>query len=298
VAGRYDVVFTHSSKSGVLGRFAAKAAGVKRIIHMPHGHNFYGYFGRTVTSFIILAEKLAAQVTDVLVTLTELEKFDYVVRNVIPSDRIAVVPSGFDVTAFTPKSHDERLRIRRELLNIYDELPLIVMVARLEAVKGPEFLYDAARLLLSRKRQMHVLFVGEGSLAEDLRARAAADGINRSVRFLGWRNDAHTILSCADISVLPSLNEAVGRTIIESQLLEVPVAAAKVGGIPEIIEHGKTGLIFRPGDEHDVACAVERLLDDSALRTLIAKNARVAALERYSVGGMLDKVASVIEEKA
>jgi glycosyltransferase involved in cell wall biosynthesis len=298
VSGRYDVVFTHSSKAGVLGRFAAACARVKRIVHMPHGHNFYGYFSRSVTSVIILAEKLAARVTDVLVVLTELEKFDYVVRKVIAPEKIAIVPSGFDVSAFVPRSQEERMRIRKTLLRIDDDLPLVVMIARLETVKGPEFLYDAARTLLAQKRALRVLFVGEGALEEPLRARALADGIDERVRFLGWRDDALAILSAADISVLPSLNEAVGRTVIESQLLGVPVAVSKVGGMPEIVEHGVTGLVFRPGDEQDTAAAVARLLDDAALRMTLAAQARQAALARYDVRVMLDKTAAIIEGDA
>lgn len=287
--GRYSYVHTHTAKAGLLGRIAAKCCGVRRVIHMPHGHNFYGYFNRTITSMIILAEKFAALCTDKLIVLTDLAKKDYLARKIINKDKIVVVPSGMDVEFFNKFALIDRDKNRQEWgFNKTDKC--VVLASRLAYVKGSDIGLQIASTLYERRKDIVFVFVGDGPMEQDLKQKVQENELIDNVRFLGWRDDVLEIVACADLLLQPSRNEAVGRSLLEAQLLGTPVVASRVGGIPEIINDGCTGLLFNREDVADAVIAIERMIDDKEYAKQMAENAKQWVKENFSAELMIEKI--------
>lgn len=287
--GRYDAVHTHTAKAGLLGRFAAKLAGVKKVIHMPHGHNFYGYFNRTLTNMIILAEKLAALCTDKMIVLTDLSKQDYLRRKIIAEDKIVVVPSGMELECFREDSKADRNVIRAQW-GFKESDNCVVLASRLAYVKGSDTAIEIAEKICQKRKDIVFVFVGHGPMEAELKAIVEEKELIDNVRFLGWRDDVLDIVACCEVLLQPSRNEAVGRSLLEAQLLGVPVVASRVGGIPEVVSDGKTGLLFNKDSIEDAADAIERLVDDRLYAKKLSANAVKWVKDNFSSELMLQKI--------
>lgn len=286
---RFDIVHTHTAKAGILGRIAAKLAGVEKVIHMPHGHNFYGYFNRTMSGFVVWAEKFAALFTDILLVLTDLEKMDYVARKVIDKEKIVVVPSGMELEDFTEIKKID-FQEKKLSLGIDESKKVVSMVSRLAPVKGPDVFIEAAIAISKKRSDVLFLLVGDGEMRSELEKKISDNGLYESVRFLGWRNDALEIIALSDVMVQPSLNEAVGRSLLEAQILGVPVVASRVGGIPEVVLEEKTGELFARNDIESLELKLNRLLDDTDYRKKLSTNAVKWAEENFSSEIMTKKI--------
>lgn len=292
-SGEFDIVHTHTAKAGFLGRLAAKIAGIAQVVHMPHGHNFYGYYGARGSWAIVQLEKFAARYTQRLIALTELEKNAYVERGIVAPEKVTVVPSGIDFTGFDQMQY-ARPQKRHEL-GFHESAIVVGLVSRLEPIKGPRYFIEAAAAIHRTHEDVVFVVVGEGSLRAQLQAQADAAGMRACVHFLHWRDDARQIIACLDVLVQPSLNEAVGCVLIEAQALGVPVVASRVGGIPEIIEDGITGVLVESQDTAAFAGAVVRVLEDGRFRRGLAERALVRARQKFSAEHMIVAVQAVYE---
>jgi len=286
---RFDVVHTHTSKAGFLARLAAKFAGVKLIVYMPHGHVFYGYFGEIKTRLIVNAERFAAHCCDRILVFTNLEKNDFERLKIAPGEKIKVIAPGIDFNELNKFNKSMRIETR-QALKINDNEIAIGFVSRLEAVKGVEIFLGSALIIAGKNPDVRFVVCGDGALKA--RVLDAQNALGNRLIFLGWRSDNLNIINALDILIQPSLNEAVGRNIIEAQVLSVAVVATKVGGIPEIITDGYTGLLCAP-DASEVANAAQRLIDDSRLRIALVENGRTNALRRFDFARMADGIEEI-----
>ncbi len=291
---KFDLVHTHTAKAGILGRIAARLSRVRRILHTSHGHNFYGYFGSVISWIIVVLERYVANFTKKIVTLTELERKDLLKFKVIEDAKISVVNTAVEWDKHKGLNDLERLR-RREQFGIAQDALLIGMVGRLECIKGVEFFMNAAELLVKKLKNVKFILVGEGILRKELEERAKKVGLQGKITFTGWRDDVLEIISCLDVLVLPSLNEAVGLVLIEAQGLGVPVVATKVGGIPEVVENGKSGILVPPADSRALAEALEELILDKEKRERIAEFAKNYVKDKYSVKDLIEKISALYE---
>ncbi len=288
---KFDIVHTHTAKAGALGRLAAWAAGNRAIVHTPHGNNFYGYFGRFMSGFIVLIERALERCTKVFAVLSELEKEDLVRFRITTENKIAVVPSGLE-KEYQPADKREILS-RRESIGIKEGMRLVGLVSRLEPVKGPGYFIDAVPLILKNIEDVVFMVVGDGSMRPCLEERVKKYGLEKSVKFTGWRDDASELISCLDVLVQPSCNEGVGRVLLEAQAMGVPVVASRVGGIPEMVKPGVTGILVEPGDSAGLAKAVSSLLTDDVKRQQMAGEAAEWANANFTRDGMLTRMRSV-----
>lgn len=282
-----DVLHTHTSKAGILGRWAAALCPAPRpkVVHTPHGHVFYGYFPRWKSSLFILLERLAAKRTDVLVALSRGELRESLERGVGRPEQWTVVPSGI---AFRPPSLD-RAQARRALKaasGIAEDALVVGSVARLEPVKGVRTMLEAASKVPARCGASPVAFVlvGDGGLAGELRARARALGLADRMFFAGHQGDVPAWLAGMDVYVQPSWNEGMGKALVQAQALGLPVVASRVCGIPDVVREGLSGLLVEPGDAGALAEAVSRLLLDEGLRERLGAGARSWALREDETG--------------
>lgn len=262
---KFDIVHTHTSKAGFLGRLAAKLARVPIIIYTPHGHVFFGYFSSLKTKIFILLEKLASSLADKIVAKTNAEKEDYISYKIASERRLTIICSGIDLNRFKELSSDEKLKIKKEL-GIPENFLVVGTAGRLVPVKGPEFLIEASKIIVSKYPDTYFLFAGDGPLRQNLEMKALQIGVKENIIFLGWRDDVAKIISIFDIFVLPSLNEGMGRVLVEAMALRKPIVASCVGGIPNLVAHGKNGFLVPPKNPMELAKYIELLLEDRGKR--------------------------------
>lgn len=285
-----DVLHTHTSKAGFIGRIAGRIAGVNVAVHMPHGHIFYGYFSSMKTRLFIFLEKMAALFTYRILTLTEIEKMDYIREKIARSEKIATIPCGIDTDRYSV-SH----RTVRDEFGIPSGLPVIGWVGRAESVKGCEYFLRACHLIKKEMPDAKYLFVGEGPLKEEMEGLAHSLGLNGEVIFAGYRTDMPEIMNSIDLLLHTPLNEGLGRVLLEAMICKKPVVAANVGGIPEIIEHGVHGLLVTAGDYASMARESLKILKDPELAKVLGNAGRERALD-FSTENMVRKVHHLYNE--
>jgi glycosyltransferase involved in cell wall biosynthesis len=262
---KFDIVHARTSKAGFLGRLAAKLVGVPIIIYTPHGHVFFGYFSTLKTKIFILLERIASPLADKIVALTNGEKEDYISYKIASERKLATICSGTDLNKFKELSLDEKLRTKKEL-RIPENSLVVGTVGRLVPVKGPEFLIEASKIIISKYPDTYFLFAGDGELRQSLEMKARQMGVNKNIIFLGWRDDVPKIISIFDIFVLPSLNEGMGRVLVEAMALHKPIVASRIGGIPDLVSHSKNGFLVPPKNTMELAKYIMVLLEDRRKR--------------------------------
>ena len=291
---RPTIVHTHTSKAGILGRLAAWLAGVPIIIHTPHGHVFYGHFGMFLSWVFKIIERLFAKATSKIITLTELEKQDHLQRHVGREGQFRSVFSGIDIAHFR-EALEARLKNRSQFC-FSDEDIVVGSVGWLTPIKGHQYLVEAIALLQPQYPQLQCFIIGSGPLQEELTKLAADRGVSTAVRFLGFTQEVSTCLAAMDLFVLPSLNEGMGRALIEAMAVGLPVVATNVGGIPAVVQDGQTGILIPPANPEALAAALERYLQSPEWAKGIGTAARDHITEQFAVSALVRGVESVYEE--
>lgn len=284
----YDVVHTHTSKAGVLGRIAARLAGVPVVVHTPHGHVYHGYGGRVRSRLFVWVERLLARWTDVLVALTESERREHLAEKVGRAEQWCVIPSGVEIERYRKPTP-----LRRSDLGLPEASFVVGCVARLVPVKGIEDAITATAQLVDLTPPVHLVLVGDGPQRGALQKLAGQLGVRERVHFLGLRRDVPDLLPVFDILVLPSRNEGMGRVLVEAQAAGVPVVATRVGGVPDLVSEGQTGRLVPPGDPAALAAAIRSLAEDRAALTQMRDAARAHVAEYLSAEAMVASLEAV-----
>jgi len=281
------IVHTHTYKAGILGCWAAKMAGVPIIIHTPHGHIFFGHFSPLVTNFFMMIEKLTAGIVDRMVALTEGERRDYIACSVANPEKMVTIHSGVNMDRFMKvKVNTER---KKRSLGLNPEAPVVGAVGWLLPIKGPLYLLRAMGEIWQNHPDIHLVYVGKGDLEEDVKREASRTGVSDKVKFLGWRDDIPEIMQVLDIFVLPSLNEGMGRVLVEAMASGKPIVASNVGGIPDLVKDGQNGFLVGPGDVNGLSLAMKKLIADEELRVKMGAKGRAMA-QSYGVEEMIGKI--------
>jgi glycosyltransferase involved in cell wall biosynthesis len=291
---RPDIVHTHTSKAGALGRLAAWIAHVPVVVHTPHGHVFYGHFGRLASWLFLQVERLLAKRTTWMIALTEAERDEHLVRGVGRADRFAVVPSGIDLERF--RTAGAKVRRRPAGFDCPPDAIVVGSVGWLTPVKGHRVLLEAAASLREEWPHLHLVIIGDGPLRDGLERLARRRGISKTVRFLGARADVLDCLAGMDIYVQPSLNEGMGRALIEAMAAGRPMVASRVGGIPAVVQDRETGLLVPPNDPAALARAIDELLRKPDWARELGAAAQASIGERFSQVAMVRAIESVYEQ--
>ncbi len=208
---------------------------------------------------------------------------------------VSLIYNGVDLQRY---NHQQPCCTLHEDYSIPESSPIVGVVARLEAEKGHRTLIDAWPLVTAAHPEAWLLVVGEGSERESLEAQAASLGIADRVVFTGRREDVPAVTAALDIAVLPSYREAQGLSVLEAMALSRPVVASEVGGIPEMIEDGVSGLLVRPNDPEELADAIVRLLSDHPYADMIARRGHDVVHDRFCIELMVNAIANLYEEAA
>jgi len=291
---KFDIVHTHTSKAGFLGRLAAKLAGVPIVVHTPHGHVFFGYFKPVKTKIFIFFEKLSSHITDKIVALTNREKDDYILFKTTREEKSVVINSGVDLNKFKELSFRDKQSFKKEL-GLPENSLIAGTVGRLVPVKGQEFLIEAAKHIIPKFPSTLFMFTGDGHLRQNLNKKALEMGIKENVIFLGWRDDVDMIISIYDVFVLPSLNEGMGRVLVEAMALGKPIVASHIGGIPDLITQGKNGFLVPPRNPEQLAKYIQILIEDKEKRESMGQAGKKISL-KFSKEIMVEKITGLYNE--
>ncbi|MCK5512598.1 MAG: glycosyltransferase family 4 protein, partial [Thermodesulfovibrionia bacterium] len=253
-----------------------------------------GYFGSVKSKLVVIVERFIAYFTDTINALTELEKQDLTAYKVAQPAKVVVINSGLELERYRGISIDAGKK--RNELRVGQDTMLVGMIGRLEPVKGPEYFIEAIYFITEKFPEVRFLIAGDGALRNELEFRCKKLNIFDKLIFTGWREDVPEILSVLDIVVVPSLNEAVGRILIEAGACGKPVVATRVGGIPEVVQDNQTGILVPPRDAYELARAVISLLEDKNKRQKMGETAKNWVDDKFSASRMVKGFSDLYDE--
>ncbi|HLD83112.1 MAG TPA: glycosyltransferase family 4 protein [Candidatus Omnitrophota bacterium] len=268
---KIDLVHTHSSKAGILGRFAARLAKVKLIIHTVHGWSFNDYQPRLIRRLFICLERITTKFSHKIIVVSNYDKQKGLSNGIGEEEKYRLIRYGIDADAFNIKDSG----IRSEF-GLSPQEPLVGMIACFKPQKAPLDFIKLASLVSQSLPKVKFLLVGDGILRPQVENLIKKFNLQGKVILSGWRRDIPQILSAMDVFVLTSLWEGLPISVLEAMAAAKPVAATDTGGIAEVIIEAKTGFLAAPGDMPKLSERLICLLQDENLRKLIAKNARIA----------------------
>ena len=249
------IVHTHSSKAGIIGRWAAKIAGAEGIIHTYHGFGFNDYQPVLVKWFYILMEWLTSRITTKFICVSEANRDKGIHLDLFSKDHAVLIRSGIDLERFTtPQKNREEMR--REL-GIPLDVPLATMIACFKPQKSPLDFVHVAGLVKKEVPQARFLMVGDGILRGEIEDLKAQRGLEKEMILLGWRRDIPEILNASDCLVLTSLWEGLPRVFPQAMCLGLPIVATLIDGATDVINDGINGFLLPP---HDVQGMAEKVV--------------------------------------
>ena len=285
---KVDLINAHGYRDHLLSVLAGRIAGVKVIIRTKHNH--VPLKGGAFSRFIY------GRLTDRIITISGHIKNVMISSGIDPA-RITTIHTSVDLDYFSPRPKNEQLL---KEFGLVPGCPVIGTVARLSDRKGMPFLLDALKLLMDEGRRFSCLIVGGGGSSSEekiglLKQKAASQGLTPRLVFTGLRGDIPEILSLFDFFVLPSLNEGLGRSLVEAMTAGKPVVASRVGGIPEAVEDGKTGILVPPRDAHALAGALSVMLDNPEKALEMGRCGRERAEKLFDEERMVDSICSLYQ---
>jgi len=270
-----DIVHTHASKAGALGRKAAHELKVPIIIHTFHGHVFHSYFGKFKTYLYKSIERRLAKKSTAIIAISDLQKKELTEEHKICSDKkVKVIQLGFDLNKFH-SSLDEKRKMIREHYHIAEDEVAIAIVGRLAPIKNHHlFLKVIDKVSGKTNKKLAVFIVGDGSERESIENEISQMKKNKHVRIemTSWIKDIGTFNAGMDIICLTSNNEGTPVSLIEAQAANIPVITTDVGGVRDVVDDGVTGFIVPKKSASEFADKLLLLIEDEKKRKLMSQN--------------------------
>jgi len=275
-----DIVHTHASKAGALGRLAAINSNVPHLVHTFHGHVFHGYFNPIKTKMYKTVERYLAKKTDRIVTISNIQKTELGVEHrICPLDKIEVIPLGFDLDRFQVNQEENRntFRIKYQLK---EDTVAIGIIGRLVPIKNHElFLKGIQFIKKNSKTKIQAFIIGDGESRNTIEEQAKKLGLsfdNKAntdvdIVFTSWIKKVDTALPGLDLVALTSLNEGTPVSLIEAQAAEKAIVTTNVGGIENVVLPNKSALLSEIDDENGFCKNLIKLVDDSIIRMEFSK---------------------------
>lgn len=294
---RFDIVHTHSSKTGILGRLAGRMAGVPVVMHTVHGYAFPAARSAFETRFYLAIEWIGMRVTDALVLLKQDDLNLAFQRLQAPPRKLHLIPNGVDVHRYAPLGEEARTRLRQEALGLGEHEVAIVMVGRLWRQKNPECLVRAAiRLLKDGHNTARFYLIGDGELRESLEKLVREHGLEHAICFLGWRDDVDKLLGAMDVFVLPSRWEGMPLAILEAMASGLPVVVSDIPGNRDLVSGGEDGFTFADDDDADLADKLAPLVADGYLRHRLGTAGREKVIQSYNLEDRMKRMVQLYED--
>ena len=287
---RPHIVHTHKYKDNILGACAAAAAAVPVVVRVVHGMT-EPFKGRAYVKM------MGYEFVDRLVTTTRVNKVIAVSTNIeavlgrlYGTRKVVQIHNGINLEKISPSRDRESLR---GALGIGTGDQIVGTVGRLVPVKGHDVLLRAASALLKRRRNLKFLIVGDGPLMSKLADLTRDLGIGKEVVLAGQRDDVYDLVNCMDIFTLPSTHEGIPMVLLEALALRRPVVASRVGGIPEVVENGVSGLLVAPNNGRELEQGIEKILQDGSYADQLGQAGRARVEEEFTAEVMAKRTADL-----
>ncbi len=282
---RIDIVHTHLYRANLVGRIAAKLAGVPIIIANEHNIDSWKKFPQR------LSDRALAGITNKIIVVSDAVKDFYVNKIGIPEHKIITIYNGVDISKFQTYVNINK---KKEEFEIKPDEKIITIIGRLHQQKGHVYFLKAAQIIGKKKPNVKFLIVGDGSLEKQLRSMSEDLGISKNVIFAGLRENIPQILAMSDISVLASLREGFSITVLESMAAGKPVIVTDVGGNSEVVEHWKTGFVIQPRSPEDLASYSLNLINNQELAIKMGQEAKKRVIN-FSIDRMVEKTENLYD---
>jgi len=285
----FTIIHTHSSKAGLLARLAAVLNKTPILIHTIHGFAFNDFMNRLKKNFFIYLEKVLAMWTDILITVSNLNKKKIIDLNITHENKIKNIYSGIDLNLFTNKRNNE---FRKEL-NLENNHILLGSVGRLSDQKDPITMIEAFSIISKPFPNAHLVLVGDGELKGKILEKIDQLKLNGKVHLTGNKNNPWSVYHSMDLFIMSSIYEGLGRSITEALSCGVPVVCTDVEGVPEIVRDNITGILVPPKDANKLADGIIRTLNDMETAKKMAEEGRRFVKDNFDVNKMVNDIDSL-----
>lgn len=293
-----DIVHTHAAKAGALGRKAAKACGVPVIVHTFHGHVFHSYFGKVKTNIFKFIERRLAKKSDGIIAISDIQKQELAnVHKICPSNKIKVIPLGFDLDKFQ-KETSKREDVRKKY-NLQKEEIAIAIIGRLAPIKNHAlFLSVVEDVLKKTSKKVKFFIVGDGEERANIEERVADlnTEFKDAILMTSWIKNIGEFNAGMDIICLTSNNEGTPVSLIEAQAGNLAVVSTDVGGVRDIVKEGETGYIVPKNNVNLFSEKLLFLIEDDETRKCFSENGWNFVREKFHYTTLVKNVNEYYKE--
>ncbi len=259
-----QIIHTHSSKAGILGRWAGFFAGVKIRIHSIHGFGFSPFHKFFVRLLFIFLERLTSLVTTHFICVSKNNLLEGIRLKIIKEGKVSVIRSGFEIDRFFNVGVDKIYK--KKELGIPMGKKVIGIAACFKPQKAPLDFVKIAKKLRNYRDDLHFIMIGDGELRKKIEEEIIQSGLKENFSLLGWRKDVEEIFKIVDIFVLTSLWEGLPQVIPQAYATGVPMVVSEVDGNKEFVEDGINGYTFKPHDIEEASSKILKLIEADDLR--------------------------------
>ena len=291
---KYDMIHTHGTKAGIIGRIAARISGVPIIIHGLHGNALNAFSAKWLNMLFLYFERLTGTFTDAHISVSAILSEKYIKKGIGNPEKYYTVRSGMDLNSF---SQDQKVNCaavkKRWSLSSADFI--IGNISRLESLKGHTFLLRVMKILKDqvKDRRIVLLIIGDGKEKHKISRMIKGSGLENHVILAGYCNDIPAILSVMNLLVHTSSREGLPRVMVQAAAAGLPMVAFNVDGIPEIIRNGYNGFLIEPKNIEQLAEKIKIYLNKPKLLDIHGKNSRKIVKDRWTVEGMVKKTQEI-----
>lgn len=287
-----DIVHTHASKAGTLGRLAASSSGVPIIIHTFHGHVFHSYFGKLKTLFYKTIERYLAKKSTVIIAISEIQKQELVeVHKICKADKVKVIPLGFDLSKFQERLPEKRDKFRKKY-NLDEDEIAISIIGRLVPIKNHSLFLEALKIVSEKTtKKIRAFIIGDGEERKAIEAKATELGISfvdgtisnkkSLLTFTSWIKEIDIALAGSDIIALTSFNEGTPVSLIEAQASNKPIVTTNVGGIENVVIPNETAFLCENNSLPQFSEALLKLIENESIRANMSQKGWVHVKEKF-----------------
>lgn len=293
---QFDIVHTHNSKGGIIGRVGARRGGVSHAVHHVHGFAFHEFSSPLKRLLYSQVESFAGRYCDRVVFVNNEEREMSIRNGWLAAEKCVTIYNGVDVSLFRPSSDQGARREFRQSLGIADDEIAILISGRLEPQKQPLILPKIATAIetLRRGGKWRFVVAGAGTLEAKLREEFSRCGLLDRFCPIGWHPEPQKVNQACDLALLPSLWEGLPLSLLEAQASGLPIVASNVKGNREVVTP-QTGFLCEPKVPAEYACALLRLMGDVSMRRQYGAAARRRALSEFSADACFRNVARLYD---
>ncbi len=296
-----DIVHTHASKAGAIGRMAAVSCKTPIIIHTFHGHVFHSYFNKTITKLFILVERFLAKKSTKIISISQSQKEDLVNKyKICKNDKVALIPNGINLEKFNDDQINKRQAWRKRY-HFSDDMILVGIVGRMAPVKNHTMFINVASAFHNNSNFKNVKFViiGDGGTRPEIQSQLESLGVtyaylpdntdasDATVVFTSWETEIDKAYAGLDIVCLTSLNEGSPITLIEAQAAKKPIISTNVGGVSDTVKENHSAYLVDSNDVKSFVSQLEYLINHADVRQAMGENGFNFVKENFNQAKLL-----------